>query len=69
MGMNELAEDFGLKPFSASYFDRKEGERVQDHIELCFEMIERSLSRNVTPILSIRSYAVRHREENNFEPL
>lgn len=55
MGMNELAEDFGLKPFSASYFDQKEGELVQDHIELCFEMIERSRSRNVTPILSIRS--------------
>ncbi len=69
MGMNELAEDFGLKPFSASYLDRKEGELVQDHIERCFEMIDRSLKRNVTPILSIRSYVVRHREENDFEPL
>ena len=69
MGMNELAEDFGLKPFSASYLDRKEGELVQDHIKRCFEMIERSLKRNVTPILSIRSYLVRHREKDNFEPL
>ena len=69
MGMNELVEDYGLKPFSASYLDRKEGELVQDHIERCFEMMERSLKRNVTPILNICSYVVRHREENNFEPL
>jgi len=66
MGMNELAEDYGLATFDASYLDRNDGELVQEHVERCFEMIRRSLDRKVTPIFSLRSFVVRHRKEEGY---
>lgn len=67
-GMNELLAEHKLGELNATYLDIKEGETQRNHIVRCHDLISASLRSGVKPILSVRSFVVRQREENNFEP-
>lgn len=67
-GLNELLDDHGIAGLDATYLDRGDEETRAAHIERCHQLIATSIRNGVRPILGIRSYIVRRRESNDFEP-
>ena len=62
-GLNELLEENGVPELSATYLDRESEETESDHLERIYETIAESLENGVAPILSVRSFVVRHRDD------
>lgn len=62
-GLNELLEENGVPELRATYLDREEEEAESDHLGRIHEMIADSLENGVKPILSVRSFVVRHRDD------
>jgi len=67
-GVNELLADHGIEELAGASLDREDGETAAEHLRRCHERIADSLANGVKPILSLRSYVVRHREEEDFRP-
>ncbi len=68
LGLNELMTGNGLSTLASTYLDRSAGESGEDHLHRCSDLMARSLNEGVPPILSIRSYVVKWREENGSRP-
>jgi len=68
VGMNELLEEHGLGPWRGAYLDLREGESPAEQVERIRSYVERSLERGAAPILSLRSFLVKHREERERAP-
>jgi len=69
LGLNELLAESGLAPLTGTYLDRLAGESGAAHLVRCRELIHRSIEGGVMPILSLRSFVVRHSEDNNGDPV
>ncbi len=67
-GLNEFLKDEGIPELNGTYLDLKKGETEANHIVRCHDLISASIRSGVMPILSLRSYIVKRREENDFEP-
>jgi len=67
-GFNELLADHHLAPLAATYLDRAEDESEADHLARVHRLIEDSLAAGTPPVLSLRSFLVKRREENGGEP-
>lgn len=67
-GLNEFLIDEGIPELSGTYLDLKKGETETNHIIRCHDLISASIRSGVMPILSLRSYIVKRREEKDFEP-
>ncbi|MCB1203119.1 MAG: hypothetical protein KDN18_02585 [Verrucomicrobiae bacterium] len=67
-GLNELLAEHGAPALSARYLDREEGETEADHLTRVCRLISRSLAEETPPILNLRSFVVKRREENGNEP-
>ncbi|MEM7700157.1 MAG: hypothetical protein AAF236_17315 [Verrucomicrobiota bacterium] len=66
-GYNELLEAEGLSALNATYLDREVGEPITEMLHRVHDMIEQSLRNGACPILSLRSYAAKRRESEDFE--
>lgn len=67
-GLNEMLREHGQPELNSRYLDREEAESEADHLLRCHELIADSLENGVPPILSIRTFVVKVREENGGEP-
>ncbi len=67
-GLNDLLKENKIPPLKASYLDKKDGESDALFLKRIHEWMSHSVSRGVPPILSLKSYMVRRRKENNFQP-
>lgn len=67
-GLNELLAESGLEKLKGTYLDREEDESEADHLTRCRTLIKDSIQRGVMPLLSLRSFVVKRREENAGEP-
>lgn len=67
-GMNELLAAHGAGELAATYLDRQEGEASLDFARRIHRLMQTSLERGVTPILSLRAFYVRDQEESGHEP-
>lgn len=67
-GINELLEDHSIAPLSGQYLDRGEQESSIDFVHRVHRMFQESLRNEVFPILSLRSFVVRHRADNDHQP-
>jgi len=68
LGMNDLLEEHDLPPWSGRYLDRLDDESPEEHVARVRDALERSLDRGAAPILSLRSFLVKRREERGGEP-
>lgn len=68
LGMNDLLEEHGQPAWTGRYLDRVEDESAEDHVERIRRYVERSLERGASPILSLRSFLVKRRDERGGEP-
>jgi hypothetical protein len=67
-GLNELLADHHLAPLASTYLDRGPEEKERDHLARIFGLIHRSLEAGTPPILNLRTFLVKAREENGGEP-
>ncbi len=67
-GIAELLADHGIAPPDSAYLDREEGESEAEHLSRIHGMMRRSLAAEVPPILNLRSFVVKRREQNGDEP-
>ncbi len=67
-GLNELLVENKITKLGASYLDRKEGESDAVFIVRIHKWMSQSIEGGVPPILSLRSFVVRQREENDLKP-
>jgi len=67
-GLDELLADHGLAPLAASYLDLETGESEPDHLARVRSWIEDSIAAGTPPLLSLRSFHVKRREENEGDP-
>ncbi len=65
VGVNELLEESGVAALKASYLNRKTGEENSKFQQRVYGWMERSIQNGVPPILSLRSYVVRQRENSD----
>ncbi|MDF1811079.1 MAG: hypothetical protein P1V20_02665 [Verrucomicrobiales bacterium] len=65
---NELLEEKNLDRCQSGYLDRIDGETDQAHISRIRSWMDSSLKAGFPPILSLRSFVVRSREERQREP-
>ena len=68
-GLNELLAESGIKALNATYLDQREDESEVGHLLRCRRLISDSIHHGVMPMLSLRSFVVKHREENGNEPV
>lgn len=68
-GMRELFAEHHLAPCEAAYLDREEGEDEGTHLHRVASLIRDSIQAGLPPILNLRSFYVKRREENGSEPL
>ena len=68
-GLNELLAESGIENLNAAYLDREEGEDEAGHLLRGRQLMAESIRQGVMPILSLRSFVVKHREENQNEPV
>ena len=68
-GLNELLAESGVEELNAMYLDREEDESEADHLLRCRNLFSDSIREGVLPMLSLRSFVVKHREENPNEPV
>ncbi|MEM9018568.1 MAG: hypothetical protein AAGC68_16275, partial [Verrucomicrobiota bacterium] len=64
IALNELLADGASPELKGCYLDRNEEESHAEHLQRCHRWMRKSLEREVSPILSLRSFFVKHREEN-----
>ena len=69
MGLNELLAEQGRAGVNALFLDREGDESEADHLIRCHELISDSVQEGVPPILSLRTYVVKEREENGEVPV
>ena len=62
-GLNDLLEEGGREKLKGNYLDRRNDETEEAHLARVQRLLRASLDNGVTPILSLRSYLVREREE------
>lgn len=67
-GINELLAEHGIAPLQARYLDRVEGEGSADHLGRVRRLLKSSLDAGVPPVLNLRSFQVKRREENARDP-
>ena len=67
-GLNEFLKDEGIPELNGTYLDLQKGETEANHIVRCHDLMAASIHSGVMPILSLRSYLVKRREKNDFEP-
>jgi hypothetical protein len=67
-GLNELLADHALVPLAGAYLDREPEEKERDHLARIFDLIRRSLAEETPPMLNLRTFLVKSREENGGEP-
>ena len=65
---NEFLKEGELDEIDSASLDREFGESDLDHLKRVHEMMSDSLKRGFPPILSIRSFVVKHREEKKMKP-
>lgn len=68
LGLNELLEEHGKVGVKSLYLDRKDDESESDHLLRCHDLISDSVKNGVPPILSLRTFVVKAREENGDAP-
>lgn len=68
LGINELLAEGGLAPLIGTYLDRLPAEDGASHVVRCRDLIARSIAGGTMPLLSLRSFVVKRREENEGEP-
>jgi hypothetical protein len=68
VGTNELLSEHGIAPLASVSLHRKEGEGEAEHLERVRELLADSLERGVPPVLNLRSYLVKRRDENGGNP-
>ena len=68
-GMNELLADHRIAPLSSTYLDREPEEKDRDHLARVVDLIRRSLDAGTPPVLNLRTYLVKVREENGDQPV
>ncbi len=69
LGLNELLAEQGRAGVNALFLDREGDESEADHLIRCHELISDSVQEGVPPILSLRTYVVKEREENGEVPV
>lgn len=67
-GLNEMLRDHGQVELGSLYLDREDAESESDHLLRCHDLITDSLDNGVPPILSIRTFVVKMREDNGGNP-
>lgn len=67
-GNNELLAEHGIAPLKGCYLDRGANESESGHLLRVRGLIKDSVEAGVPPILSLRSFLVKRREENGGEP-
>jgi hypothetical protein len=68
LGVNELLADHDIAPLSFSYLDRGPEEEELAHLVRILDLIHRSLDAGTPPMLNLRTFLVKSREENGGEP-
>lgn len=66
-GLNEFLDEKGIPKLEGQYLDRQKEESASNHLKRCHDLISASLDRDVSPILSLRSYVVQRRKEGEGE--
>ncbi len=68
-GLRELFEEHGAAACGATYLDRETDEGEVDHLKRVCGLVRDSIAAGVHPILNLRSFHVKRREENGGDPL
>jgi hypothetical protein len=68
MGLNELLAEHKLDPLAATYLDRESEEKEREHLARVIDLIRDSLEAGTPPMLNLRTFLVKKREENGDEP-
>jgi hypothetical protein len=68
-GLRELFEEHGVAPCGATSLERKPDEGEADHLRRLCGLVGDSIAAGVPPILNLRSFHVKRRDENGGEPL
>lgn len=63
-GTNELLAEHGIEALASRSLRRLEGERETDHLARVRGYLAASLARGIPPMLNLRSYLVKRREED-----
>lgn len=67
-GLNELLADHELPALGAAYLDRSPEEMEHDHLIRIFGLVRHSLEAGTPPVMNLRTFLVKTREENGSEP-
>ncbi len=67
-GWRELFEEHGCGPVNEAFLDRIPGETDGEHLRRAHGWMRVSLEAGVLPVLSLRAFAVKRREETGHEP-
>ena len=67
-GVNELLADHHLAPLAAAFLELEPEEKEPDHLARVLALIHRSLDARTPPILNLRTFLVKSREENGGKP-
>lgn len=67
-GVSELLADHDLAPLASTYLDRGPEEKERDHLARILDLIQRSLDRETPPMMNLRTFLVKSRQENGGEP-
>jgi hypothetical protein len=67
-GVNELLADHDLPSLASTYLDRGPDEKERDHLARIFGLIRQSLEAGTPPVMNLRTFLVKAREENGSEP-
>ena len=65
---NDLLREKNLKPCRSEFLDRNEKETSGEHLSRIHHWMKKSLQSGFPPILSLRSFLVKRRQENNNDP-
>ena len=68
-GLREWFEEHGVAPCGATYLDRKTDEGEVEHLKRVGVLVRESIAAGFPPILNLRSFHVKRREENSGDPL
>ena len=67
-GVNELLAEHKLDPLAATYLDREPEEKEREHLARVIDLIRDTLETGTPPMLNLRTFLVKKREENGDEP-
>lgn len=67
-GLREWFEEHGVAPCGDAYLDREKDEGEVDHLQRVRRLVGESIAAGFPPILNLRSFHVKRREENGGDP-